>query len=155
MRNAILSAAALPSLLLATPALAGETYAEVTGGISWNKEESAAVLGVAGGYDFELNEKNFAGIEAIAEKELADDTRVSWGIGGRFGGRLISGAKVYAGANWQSKDCGECSDAIGLTAGWEQDLSEKLYAKIEYKHLLIGDGERDKDLAIVGLGVKF
>ena len=57
--------------------------------------------------------------------------------------------------NWQSKDCRECSDAIGLSAGWEQNLTEKLYAKIEYKRLFIGNDERDADVGLVGIGVMF
>lgn len=137
------------------PALAGETYIEGTGGVIWNREDTNPVAAVTVGHDIDLGERFFVGAEGFAEKVLADDTRMVWGVGGRAGARVLPGAKLYAAANWQSKDCRECSDAVGLSTGWEQDLNEKIYAKLEYKHILIGDGEPDSDIVAVGLGYKF
>ena len=57
--------------------------------------------------------------------------------------------------NWQSKDCRECGNAVGLGAGWEQNLSEKIYAKLEFKHLFVENGEPDANVGIVGLGMMF
>lgn len=153
MRNclALLSAA---TAFVASPALADETYVEGTGGVIWNREESQAVAAATIGHDVELTERVFIGGEAFAEKALADGTRVVWGLGGRMGLRPLPGGKLVAGANWQSKDCRDCATAIGLSTGWEQDLSKKIYAKVEYKHLLVGHGERDFDLVAVGLGVR-
>lgn len=139
----------------ATPALADETYIEGTGGVIWNHRETNAVAAVTVGHDVDLNERFFVGVEGIAEKVLADDTRVVWGVGGRAGARVLPGAKLYAAANWQSKDCRECSDAVGLSTGWEQDLNENVYAKLEYKHVLVSNGEPDSDIVAVGLGYKF
>ncbi|SNS35461.1 hypothetical protein SAMN06295912_10526 [Sphingomonas laterariae] len=154
IRKAILSLAVLP-LAAATPAFAGEAYIEATGGISWNDEETNAIAGVAVGYDFDITEGVFVGVEGLAEKPLADDTRVAWGIGGRIGIEPLPEGKAFAGLNWQSKDCGECGNAIGLGAGWEQGLTERLYAKIEYKRLFIGDGEPDANVGIIGIGMSF
>ena len=149
---ALVSAAAIAA---PAPALADETYVEGTGGVIWNHEEANAVAAVTVGHDIDLSERFFVGGEGFAEKVLANDTRVVWGIGGRAGARVLAGAKLYAAANWQSKDCRECSDAVGLSAGWEQDLNEKVYAKLEYKHVLIGNGEPDSDIVAVGMGTKF
>lgn len=139
----------------ATPALAGETYIEGTGGVIWNHEDSNAVAAVTIGHDVDLNEHFFVGAEGFGEKVLADNTRVVWGVGGRAGLRALPGGKIYASANWQSKDCRECSDAVGLSTGWEQDLNERIYAKVEYKHVLIGNDEPDSDILALGLGYKF
>lgn len=139
----------------ATPALADEAYVEGTGGVIWNRGDTNAVAGAAVGYDVDLGERFFVGVEGLAEKTLADDTRVVWGVGGRVGARVLPGAKLYAAANWQTKDCRECGSAVGLSTGWEQDLNEQVYAKLEYKHVLIGDGEPDADMVAVGLGYKF
>ena len=149
----ILVSAALASI--ATPALAGETYVEGTGGVIWNREDSHAVAAVTVGHDIDLSERFFVGGEGFAEKVLADDTRVVWGVGGRVGARVLPGSKLYAAANWQTKDCRECGSAAGLSTGWGQDLNEKVYAKVEYKHLLVDDGEPDSDIVALGLGYKF
>lgn len=137
------------------PAFADEAYVEMTGGVSSNGKKTDAVAGVAVGYDIDLDERFFVGIEGIAEKLLTKETRIAWGIGGRFGAEILPKSKIFTGVNWQSKDCKECSDAIGLSAGWEQNLTEKLYAKIEYKRLFIGNDERDADVGLVGIGVMF
>lgn len=150
---ALLVPAAL--MLGASPALADETYVESTAGVIWNHEDTNAVVSGAIGHDVDLNEHVFIGVEGLAEKTLAADTRVVWGVGGRMGARLVPGGKFYVAANWQTKDCRACSDAVGLSTGWEQDLNERVYAKVEYKHVLIGDGEPDADIAAVGLGYKF
>lgn len=154
MRN-LISLLSAASALIATPALAGESYIEGSGGVMWNHEDTNALATFTLGHDIELNERFIAGVEAFAEKALADGTRVVWGVGARVGARVTEGGKLVAGANWQSKDCGECATAFGLSTAWEQDLSEKIYAKLEYKHLLIGDGEPDADLVAVGVGYKF
>lgn len=141
--------------LCATPALARETYVEATGGMIWNREDSNAVTAVTVGHDIDLSERFFVGVEGFAEEVLADHTRVVWGVGGRVGARVMLRSKLYAAVNWQSKDCRECGSAAGVGTGWEQDLSEKIYAKVEYKRLLIGNGEPDSNIVAVGLGYKF
>ncbi|WIA58317.1 hypothetical protein N6H05_11145 [Sphingobium sp. WTD-1] len=154
-KPALLLATALALALASSPARADEAYVELTGGLSWNGEGTDAISGIAGGYDVDLDERFFVGVEAVAEKLLVRDTRVAWGIGGRIGVELVRENKLFIGANWQSKDCRECSDAIGIGTGWEHNLTEKLYLKIEYKRLLIGNGEPDANVGILGIGVMF
>ncbi|WHO37444.1 hypothetical protein PMI04_012775 [Sphingobium sp. AP49] len=154
MRHVILPLAA--ALACASPsALANEAYVELTSGVSWNDEATDAIAGIAVGYDIDLDERFFVGVEGTAEKLLADDTRIAWGIGGRIGAELLPRSKIFAGLNWQSKDCGECGDAIGLGTGWEQNLSEAIYVKLEYKRLFVDSGEPDANVAIIGLGMMF
>ena len=83
-----------------------------------------------------------------------DGTRVAWGIGGRAGAEVLPRSKIFVSMNWQSKDCRECGNAVGLGTGWEQNLSEKIYAKIEFKHLFIDD-EANANVGIIGLGLMF
>ncbi|TCU54882.1 outer membrane protein with beta-barrel domain [Novosphingobium sp. PhB57] len=146
---------ALLLMLAGTPAWADEAYVEVTGGVNWNDEETDAITGVALGYDVDLNETFFVGVEGTAEKLLTDGTRVAWGIGGRAGAEVLPQSKVFVGLNWQSKDCRDCGNAVGLGTGWEQNLTEKLYAKVEFKHLFVGNGEPNANVGILGLGVMF
>ncbi|WP_395326967.1 hypothetical protein WBP06_09610 [Novosphingobium sp. BL-8H] len=137
------------------PALADEAYIEGSGGVSWNKESTDALAGIAMGYDVDLNEKIFVGVEGTAEKLLTHDTRVAWGIGGRLGAEVLPRSKIFAGVNWQSKDCGECGNAIGIGTGWEQNLSEKIYAKLEFKHLFVENHEPDANVISAGIGMIF
>ena len=104
--------------------------------------------------DVDVTETVFVGVEATAEKLLTDGTRVAWGIGGRAGAEVLPRSKIFVSMNWQSKDCRECGNAVGLGTGWEQNLSEKIYAKIEFKHLFIDD-EANANVGIIGLGLMF
>lgn len=133
---------------------ADESYAELISGISWNREQSEAIVGIAAGHDFDLDETHFVGVELSLEKELVSERHVAAGIGGRFGRTMMSGGKAFVGVNWQTKDCFECGSAFGFNGGWEQDIAEGIYAKIEYKHLLVNH-ETDKDIVLAGLGVMF
>ncbi|MBH0112891.1 hypothetical protein I5E68_07995 [Novosphingobium sp. YJ-S2-02] len=151
----------LGSLLLLTgiglgapPVRADESYIEPIGGLNWNREESAVVTGIAVGHDFDIDEAHFWGIEVTAEKELEEDRRVAWGVGGRFGRTMLSGGKLFVGGAWQTKECADCGHAVALTAGWEQEIAEEIYAKVEFKHLLVED-ERDKDGLVFGIGFMF
>lgn len=156
-RSCVFVAAVLaPALALAgRPALADEAYIEGTGGVSWTSEETDAIAGLALGYDVDLDETFFVGVEGTAEKLLTGGTRVAWGIGGRVGAEVLPRSKIFTGVNWQSKDCRECGNAVGLGVGWEQNLSEKIYAKLEFKHLFVENGEPDANVGIVGLGMMF
>ncbi|GGC15133.1 hypothetical protein GCM10011494_37460 [Novosphingobium endophyticum] len=155
MRIALVSLAAVAVAASATPALANEARVEARGGVIWNGSDSDAVAGVAAGYDYDLGDKLFAGVEGSADKVLADNTRVSWGAGGRIGAKVMPGSKLYALAGWQSKLCSTCNSAVGVGGGWQQDFGQKLYGKVEYKHLLIGDNTPDADVGLVGVGMKF
>jgi hypothetical protein len=155
MRIALVSLAAVVAVAAATPALANEARVEARGGVIWDGSNSEATLGVAAGYDYDLGENAFIGIQGSADKILTDDTRVSWGVGGRIGVVAAPGTKVYALADWQSKNCKYCNSAVGVGGGVQQDIGTRYYLKAEYQHLLIGDNTPDADRGLVGVGVKF
>jgi hypothetical protein len=155
MRIALVSLAALAAVTAAQPALANEARLETRGGVIWDGSDSDAIAGVAAGYDHDLGDKLFVGVEGSADKVLTDGTRVSWGAGGRVGAKVTPGSKLYALAGWQSKPCSTCNSAVGVGGGWQQDFGSKLYGKVEYKHLLIGDNTTDADVGLVGVGMKF
>lgn len=155
MRIALVSLAAVAAAAAATPAMANEARLEARTGLIWNGSDSEPVAGVAAGYDYDLNDKMFIGVEGSADKVLADDTRVTWGAGGRIGAKVTPTSKLYAAAGWQSKPCSTCNSAVGVGGGWQQALGEKVYAKVEYRHLLVGDNTPDADVGLMGVGVRF
>lgn len=155
MRIALVSLAAAAAAAVATPAMADEARLEARTGLIWDGSDSEAVAGVAAGYDYDLTDTFFVGVEGSADKILTHDTRVMWGAGGRAGIKLFPTTKVYAAANWQSKPCRFCNSAVGVGGGVQQSLDNRFYAKVEYKHMLVGDNTPDADLGLIGLGVKF
>lgn len=155
MRIAILSLAAVASAALATPAFADEARVETRGGVVWNRGDTEAIAGVAAGYDFDLGSRAFAGVDVSADKLLTSDTRVSWGFGGRLGLKTGSGGKLYALSDYQTKNCATCNESVAVGAGYQQDLGQKLYGKVEYRHYLVGDNAPDTDGVLAGVGMKF
>lgn len=155
MRIAILSLAAAATAALATPAFANEARIETRGGVVWDHGDSEAIAGVAGGYDFDLGNKAFAGVDVSADKVLTSDTRVSWGFGGRLGVKTATGGKLYALSDYQTKNCATCNESVAVGGGYQQDLNQKLYAKLEYRHYLVGDNTPDTDGVLAGVGMKF
>ncbi|MCT2400639.1 outer membrane protein [Novosphingobium mangrovi (ex Huang et al. 2023)] len=155
MRIALVSLAAVAAAAVATPAIANEVRVEARGGVIWDGSDSDAVAGVAAGYDYDLGDKLFIGVQGSADKVLASDTRVSWGVGGRIGAKVLPGTKLYGVAGWQSKFCRYCNSAVGVGGGVQQDVGQRYYVKAEYQHLLVGDHTPDADVGLVGVGVKF
>ncbi|MCJ2181370.1 porin family protein [Novosphingobium sp. 1949] len=157
MRIALVSLAAAASVAaaVATPAMADEARIEARTGLAWDSHGSKATAGVAAGYDYDLGSKFFVGVEGSADKLLTDDTRVTWGVGGRAGVKVTPTTKLYASSKWQSKTCRYCNSAVGVGGGIQQDLNNRYYVKAEYQHELIGDNTPDADVGLVGVGVKF
>ena len=155
MRIALVSLAAVAAVAAASPAFANEARVEARTGVIWDGSDSDAVAGVAAGYDYDLGEKFFVGVEGSADKVLTDNTRVSWGVGGRAGVKVTPSTKLYAASTWQSKFAKYGNSAVGVGGGLQQDLNDKFYGKVEYKHLLVGDNTPDADVGLVGVGMKF
>lgn len=155
MRIALVSLAVVAAVAAATPALANEARVEARGGVIWNGSDSEATAGVAAGYDYDLGDKLFVGVQGSADKILTDNTRVSWGAGGRVGVKVLPGTKAYALADWQSKNTRYGNSAVGVGGGIQQDVGSRYYVKAEYQHLLVGDNTPDADRGLVGVGVKF
>ncbi len=155
MRIALISLAAAAAAAAATPALANEARIEARTGVIWDGSDSDAVAGVAAGYDYDLGDKLFVGVQGSADKILASNTRVSWGVGGRIGAKITPATKLYAVADWESKNCRYCNSAVAVGGGLQQDVGSRYYVKAEYQHLLIGDNTTDADRGLVGVGVKF
>lgn len=152
MRLAILSAAA--ALVAATPAFANEARVEARGGVVWADGDSEAIAGIAAGYDFDLGEKTFVGMEVSGDKVLVDGAKVLFGFTGRGGAKLGAG-KLYVDGGYTTTFDGALADAWHLGAGYEHSFGEKLYGKITYRHYFVEDTNIDSDAVMVGVGAKF
>ncbi len=158
MRTRLLSAAAVAlaaTAFVAAPAIANEARVEARGGVIWNGSDSEAIAGVAAGYDVDVGQKTFVGVEVSGDKILTDHTRVSFGASARAGAKLGEAGKLYAVGGYATKPCRFCEDSFNLGAGYQHNFGQNFYGKVEYRHNFIGDGVKDNDVAGVGLGVRF
>jgi outer membrane immunogenic protein len=144
--------AAIAAMTAAVPAYAsGEGRVEARGGIAFASGVEEAFLGVAAGYDFDLGDKAFVGIEGSADKVLQGGSEVLFGLGGRLGVKAGDKARIYALGGYGFAD-GESDPFIG--GGVQFNLGSKAYGKVEYRRVLISNFS-DVNLAGVGFGVRF
>ena len=129
----------LASLALASPALANETRVEARGGVIWSNGTSEDTWGGALGYDFDLGQTTFAGLELSGDKIGATGTKVA----------------LYGTGGYTTETCDACKGQWHLGAGVEQKLSGPFYVKAEYRHHFKNDVVADSDTLLGGVGVKF
>lgn len=154
MRRVIVPLASVLAVV-SSPALANEGRIEGHGGVVWDGSSSEATTGVAVGYDWDVGNTGFIGLETSADKILQSNQRVSFGVGGRAGFKLGEAGKAYAVSSYQSKPCRLCEESVSAGAGYQHSFGEKLYGKVEYRHYLVSEGVPDYDGAVVGIGMRF
>lgn len=145
----------LASLAVATPALANEARVEVRGGVVWMGGSSEDTWGAAAGYDFDLGDSAFAGLEVSGDKIGTSGTIVSWGFNARLGIKAGAGTRVFAAGGYQTKWCSFCLGQADLGAGVEQNVGSKVYVKAEYRHLFSHSYMPSSDALVAGVGMRF
>lgn len=145
----------IASLAFASPALAGETRAEVRGGAIWSNGTTQDTWGAALGYDFDLAPMTFAGVEVSGDKIGQSGTKTQWGFTGRAGIKAMSGTRVFAAGGYSTAPCDLCKDSWHAGAGVEQRVAGPVYLKAEYRHYFVGSGIPDSDSVVGGIGVRF
>ena len=155
MRRVLLSlAAAAASVAVASPAFANEARVEARGGAVWSNGDTEATAGIAAGYDFDLGQSTFAGVEVSADKMLTSNTKVAFGFNARAGAKLGETTKLYALGGYTTEPCDACKGSWGAGAGFQQAFGKSLYGKLEYRHDFVG-GLPDSNSAVAGVGVRF
>ena len=137
----------------ATPALANEARVEARGGVYWLPGASKGVAGVAAGYDFDLGEIAFSGVEVSADKILTSGTKAAFGFTGRLGAKL-AGTKLYAAGGYTTEPCDLCQGSWHTGVGAEVPIMMKAYGKLEYRHFYTSNAP-DSDALVAGVGIRF
>lgn len=145
----------LASLALASPAMANETRVEARGGVIWSAGTSEDTWGAALGYDFDLGQAAFAGVEVSGDKIGTSGTKVAFGTSGRLGVKAGTGTKLYTTGGYTTEACDGCEGQWNLGAGVEQKVSGPVYIKAEYRHFFENDIVVGGDALVAGVGVKF
>lgn len=144
--------AAVAAMMTAVPAYAsGEGRVEARGGIAFAGGQDEAFLGVAAGYDFDLGDKAFIGVEASADKVLQGGSDVLFGLGGRLGVKAGDKARIYALGGYGFADD---VDEPFIGGGVQFNLGEKAYGKVEYRRVLVSNFT-DINFVGAGFGVRF
>lgn len=149
MRFKIATTAVLAAAAFAVPAQANEGRIEARGGIAWAAGSEEAVAGVAAGYDFDLGDAAFIGVEASADKILVGGTDVVFGTTARVGIKTGESGRLFAAGGYSFNN----GDAWHLGAGYQHNISEGVYVKAEYRHFF--DSFIDVNSAVVGVGMRF
>jgi hypothetical protein len=153
MRKFILPLVA--SLTVATPAMANEARVEARGGVIWSNGETQDIWGAAMGYDFDLGESAFAGVEVSGDKIGETDTKVAWGFTGRAGVKAGENTRLFVAGGYTTKPCDLCEDSVHAGAGIEQGLGKNFYVKGEYRHNFVNNALPDSDALVAGVGLRF
>lgn len=155
MRTVLISLAAAAAAA-ATPALANESRVEARGGVIWGGGDTEATIGTAIGHDVDLGTSAFFGAEVSGDKVLTSGTKVAWGFTGRVGAKVGDAGKVYANGGYTTEFCSSCESNWHVGGGYQHNLGNNLYGKVEYRHYLPkAAGAADSDAVGVGLGVRF
>lgn len=149
MKKMMIGAALLAGLATAPAQAAGEARVELRGGIAWAEGTEEAFVGGAAGYDFDLGDRGFLGVEGSADKVLAGGSDVVWGVGARGGVKTGDKGRVYATGGLQFC-CGESDFYAG--AGYQYRFHESAYLKVEYRRTF---GFVDVNLVGIGIGANF
>lgn len=128
----------------------GEVRVEARGGIAWDNGDSEAIAGVAAGYDFDLGETVFAGVEVSGDKILADGANVVLGTTARLGIKVGDDGKLFVTGGYSF---GEGEDVPHAGAGYQHAIGENVYLKAEYRHFF--SDFSDVDTVAAGVGFKF
>lgn len=143
------AAVAVPAAAQAQEAM-GTGRAEVRGGIAWASGEEEAVAGAALGYDFDLGDSAFIGVEGSADHLLADGADFVWGLGARAGIRVNDAGRLYAAGGYAF---GDGEDTPYLGAGYSHRIGQSVYVSAEYRHFF--SDFLDVNAATVGVGFNF
>ncbi|WP_310497560.1 outer membrane beta-barrel protein [Sandarakinorhabdus sp.] len=154
MKNIVrFAGVALMALTASTAQAAGEARAEVRGGLAWfnglGASGSEAVLGVAVGYDFDISDSAFIGVEGSADKVLVSGSDILWGVGGRVGAKLGDATRLYA-AGGLGFGGGDTAPYLGV--GAQQKFGGSFYGKLEYRRYF---DIVDINTLAVGVGMTF
>lgn len=145
--------AAAAAAIAATPAQAatGEGRVEVRGGIAWGGGGEEAFGGVGAGYDFDLGDSAFVGIDLGADKVLVGGAEVLWSVGARVGGKVGQNGRAFVNGG-VGFCCGEQDPYAGV--GYEHKVGSNVYLKAEYRHVFI-NASNDINFAGAGIGFRF
>ncbi|KRA83079.1 outer membrane protein [Altererythrobacter sp. Root672] len=140
--------AAASALVVATPAAANEWRLEARGGVAWANGVEKAIAGAALGYDADLGETAFAGIETSIDKILDGDASLTFGATARAGAKIGQG-KLYATGGYSF---GEGEDTWTAGAGYQHKVGSNAYLKAEYRRFF---SVVDINVVAAGVGVAF
>ena len=143
--------ALIASAMVAAPAYAsGEGRVEARGGIAFAGGAEEAFAGIAAGYDWDLGDSGFIGVEASADKVLVGGADVLFGGAVRAGIKAGDKGKAYVLGGYGFTD--NADDAF-VGVGYQHKLGSKVYGKLEYR-MILNQGS-NINFAGVGVGVAF
>lgn len=144
----------LASLAVAAPAMAGEARVEARSGIIWDGSGTEDFWGMAAGYDFDLDDKAFLGLEVSGDKIGASGMKVAFGFTGRAGVKVLEQGKLFVDTGYTTEPCTGCDGAVHFGGGYQHAVTDNVYVKVAYRRFFYSTGS-DLNAATAGVGFKF
>lgn len=148
MRYIVMFAAAAIAAAPATVS-ANEGWVEIRGGIAWVSGATNETIGLAVGYDVDVSEKFFIGVEAVADTDF-DISSPVLGVNGRAGFKVSEEGKLFATAGYAYETEFELDDFV-VGAGYQHNLGRNALMSIQYQRFV----DTEINRAMVGLGYRF
>lgn len=155
MRKVLIALAATVAAV-ASPAMANEGRIEARGGAAWVCDGCGTedVWGIAAGYDWDLGDKAFVGLEVSGDKIGVSGSKVAFSGTVRVGAKAGEKGKFYVNGGFQTESfAGNGGDPFA-GVGFEQGIGKSLYVKAEYRHVFV-DSFDDTNILAAGVGVRF
>ena len=147
--RSLVFAAAIAASTIATPALANEARVELRTGIAWVSGVSDETLGVAVGYDADISEAAFVGVEAVADTNF-DFADPILGVNGRLGAKVGDAGKLFGTVGY-ARDTTFDLDDWTLGAGYQHNLGSNMLLSAQYQRYM----DTDVNRASIGFGFRF
>ncbi len=187
MRSYLAVLTSAVALLAATPAAAEGFRAEIHGG--WDhtsaddEGDSGVLYGIGIGYDFDIGQKGFVGVEANLDDSTMKECDTSVvlvndalclragrdiSVGLRGGVKVSEAGKIYALAGYTNArykfsyttpagvttSDSENLDGFRLGAGYQHDIGGNAYGKVEYRYSNY-EADVSRHQVLLGVGVNF
>ncbi len=131
-----------------TAVSANEARVEVRGGIAWVSGATDETIGLAVGYDADVSENFFLGVEAVADTDFNISSPVL-GVNARAGFRVGEQGKLFATAGYAYETEFELDDFV-LGAGYQHNVGRALVS-IQYQRYM----DTEINRAMMGVGYRF
>ena len=147
--NKMIFAIIVAAAAISSPAIANEGRVEVRGGWIWVPGGSDDALGVALGYDADIGEKTYVGVEISADTNI-DFVSPIYSLTGRVGVKAGENTKIFVSGGY-ARASDVYADDVTIGAGGQFSLGKEAFASVQYQRYI----DTQLNRISFGIGLKF
>jgi hypothetical protein len=134
---------------VSSPALANEGRVELRTGIAWVSGVSDETIGIAAGYDADVSENVFVGVEAVADTDF-NFVSPTLGVNARLGTKVMETGRLFALAGYAYETQFDFDDAV-VGVGFQQEFGTGMLVSLQYQRYV----DTEVNRVAIGLGARF